>query len=356
MMSRNVRLAMRLAACRTGLLLVAGLHATPGYADSLDELYQLAKQEKTLVMWAAGPSAGYERAAQAFEQRFPGITVSLKGGFSNVLNTQIEQQVSADKVETDVVVLQTIQDLVGWNTRGLLLHFKPDEFDRVRVTMRDKDGAWIALNTNPVFYAYNTDSVRMEDVPTSAIDFLKVYFKGKLISAYPSDDDATLYVFHTIVKKYGWGYMDQYRAQMPKFVQGHLGVARSLASGESRATFDSTVSSTLSVQREGGKVALSGPKDDFLPVFFPAEAILKKAPHPNAAKLYVAWFLSKEWQSQTGVYSSRLDIPAPEGLPRLSDYRLEDRYLEFLTNENLTELRRRFESYTGPVTNVGDVR
>ena len=67
-MSRNVRLAMRLAACRTGLLLVAGLHGTPGYADGLDELYQLAKQEKTLVMWAAGPSAGYERAARAFEQ------------------------------------------------------------------------------------------------------------------------------------------------------------------------------------------------------------------------------------------------------------------------------------------------
>ena len=131
---------------------------------------------------------------------------------------------------------------------------------------------------------------------------------------------------------------------------------RSLASGESWATFDSTVSSTVSVQREGGKVALSGPKDDFLPVFFSAEAILKNAPHPNAAKLYVAWFLSKEWQIQTGVYSSRLDIPAPEGLPRLSDYRLEDRYLEFLTNENLTELRRRFESYTGPVTNIGDVR
>ena len=109
----------------------------------------------------------------------------------------------------------------------------------------------------------------------------------------------------------------------------------------------------MSVQREGGKVALSGPKDDFLPVFFSAEAILKNAPHP---KLYVAWFLSKEWQIQTGVYSSRLDIPAPEGLPRLSDYRLEDRYLEFLTNENLTELRRRFESYTGPVTNIGDVR
>ena len=44
-MSRNVGLAMRLAACRTGFL-VAALCATPGYAESLDELYQLAKQEK----------------------------------------------------------------------------------------------------------------------------------------------------------------------------------------------------------------------------------------------------------------------------------------------------------------------
>ena len=121
-MSGNARLAMRLAACRTGLLLVAGLHATPGYAGSLDELYQ---QEKTLVMWAAGPSAGYERAARAFEQRFPGITVSLKGGFSNVLNTQIEQQVSADKVETDVVVLQTnLEFLTNENLTELRRRFE----------------------------------------------------------------------------------------------------------------------------------------------------------------------------------------------------------------------------------------
>ncbi len=350
----NLRLAIRGARGASGLLLLAaGLHHTPACADNLEDLYGLAKQERTLVMWAAGPSAGYESAARAFEQRF---TVSLKGGFSNVLNAQIEEQVRSNKVETDLVVLQTIQDLVGWNTRGLLLHFKPDEFDRVRSSMRDRDGAWIALNTNPIFYAYNTDKVRSEDVPTSAIDFLNARFKGRLISAYPADDDATLYAFHTIVQKYGWGYMDQYRAQMPKFIQGHLGVARSLASGESWVTFDATVSTTSNVRRAGGRLELTGPKDDFLPVFYSAEAILKNAPHPNAARLYVTWCLSRQWQGQTGLYSSRQDIPGPNGLPRLTDYRLEDHYLEFLTNENLPELRRRFESYTGPVTNAAGVR
>ena len=90
-----------------------------------------------------------------------------------------------------------------------------------------------------------------------------------------------------------------------------------------------------------------------LPVFFTAEAILKNTPHPNAAKLYVTWFLSKEWQTRTGVYSSRRDVPAPARLLPLSNYRLMDHYLEFVSNENqLATLRTRFETYTGPVPNT----
>ena len=102
---------------------------------------------------------------------------------------------------------------------------------------------------------------------------------------------------------------------------------------------------------------MAGPTDDYLPIFFSAEAILKEAPHPNAAKLFVAWLLSKEWQSRAGVYSSRSDVPAPAGLPPLASFRLEDRYLEFVSSENqLADLRRRFEAYSGPVTNTGGVR
>ena len=101
-----------------------------------------------------------------------------------------------------------------------------------------------------------------------------------------------------------------------------------------------------------------GPVDDYLPVVFFAEAILKDAPHPNAAKLFVAWVLSKEWQSRSGTYSPRGDVPPPAGLPVLSSYRIEDRYLEFVTGgeDTLSDLRRRFESYTGPVVNAGAVR
>jgi ABC-type Fe3+ transport system substrate-binding protein len=299
--------------------------SAPVAAQAIDQLYTLAKQEKTLVMWAADPTVDYDSSTRAFEQQFPGVSVLLTRGFSNALDAGIEEQVRAKNGDTDLVIFQTVQHFLAWNRHGLLLPFKPD----------------------------GTEQVRHKDVPRLAIDFLRAEFKGKLIGGFPAHDVATLFAFATIVQKYGWGYMDQYMKQQPKFVQGHLGVARSLGSGEGLVSVGATVSSTLAVQRAGGKVAVAAPTDDVLPVFFTAEAILKDAPHPNAAKLYVTWFLSKEWQSRAGVYSSRSDVPPPVGLPALSSYRLEDRYLEFVSSEDhLTDLRKRFENYVGPLAAV----
>src|SRR3984893_10779007 len=162
-------------------------------AQTIDQIYEAAKAEQSLVLWGAGPTAGYEAAVRAFEQQYPGVKVSLMGGFSNVLNAKVEEQFSAHKVETDLLVFQTVQDCVNWNRRGLLMRFKPDGFETIGPNAKDPDGAWIAANANPLFYGSNTELVAKEDVPRSALDFLKPRFKGKLISAYPADDDATLY-------------------------------------------------------------------------------------------------------------------------------------------------------------------
>lgn len=319
-------------------------------AETTDELYAKAKTDKTLVLWGGGPASNYERAARAFEKQYPGVTVSVEGGASNVFNRKIEEQIKANKIETDLIILQTVQDLVDWSKRGLLLQFKPDGFDKIGISLKDKDGSWIATNSIPFFYVYNPDQVRAEDVPRSALDFLQPKFKGKLITAYPSDDDAALYAFYTIVKKYGWRYMDRYMSQQPKFVRGHLGVARAIASGEYLASFDSSMTAVVAAQRAGGKLAVAAPVYDAMPTFFTAEAILKDAPHSNAAKLFVTWLLSKEWQSQIGIYSSRNDVSAPTGLKPLSSYHLANRYVQFVMNETeLVRLRKRFEKYTGPV-------
>jgi ABC-type Fe3+ transport system substrate-binding protein len=345
--------------CRA-LLLGAVLSLSLGAAvraETMDQLYAKAKDEKALVFYSGGPVAPYERWTKEFMERFPGIAVSVTGGFSNVLDTRINQQLAAKKLEVDLAILQTAQDFVGWKRRGALLRFKPEGFDKIDPRFRDRDGAFMATSVVLLSYAYNTDLVAARDVPQSALDFLKPEFRGKLVTAYPADDDATLFVFDDIVKAHGWGYMKRYMANKPNFIQGHLGVLKSIADGRNAVTFDSTSSTTGSLKAAGKPIAFAFPAKETMPVFFITAGIFKAAPHPNAAKLFLTWFLATAQQSRLGTFSSRTDVAAPPGLKPLSAYRIDASYREFVTNASrMSELRRRFESYTGPVVNKGGVR
>src|SRR5262249_17882168 len=53
------------------------------------------------------------------------IKVSITGGFSNVLDKKIEQQLKDDKLEVDVAIFQTLQDFVRWKAEDHLLNYKP---------------------------------------------------------------------------------------------------------------------------------------------------------------------------------------------------------------------------------------
>jgi ABC-type Fe3+ transport system substrate-binding protein len=324
-------------------------------AETIAELYERAKAEKEVVFYSGGPAAPHENRAKLFTQQFPGIDVKVTGGFSNVLNEQIEQQMAEKKLAVDMAFFQTVQDFVKWKTQGKLQNFKPEGFDQIYPNFRDPDGAYMALSANALTYAYNTAAVKAEDAPKSALDFLKPMFAGKVITCYPADDDATLYLFHVIIQKYGWGWMDKYMASKPHFVQGHLPVARSVANGENIATFDAS-SSVWAFKRQGKLEVVWSPVDE-TPVFTLTGGIFKDAPHPNAAKLYLTWFLAKEQQAKVGSFSSRADVPPPEGFGPLTSYKTANNYREFVIDDKLiAELRKRMEGYTGPPVNEGGVR
>jgi len=327
----------------------------PANAQSIAELYDKAKAEKELVLYTGGPAATHEARAKLFMQQFPGITVSVTGGFSNVLNAEIEKQMAAGALAVDMAIFQSVQDFVAWKQQDKLLAFKPEGFEHVYPNMRDPDGAYEAMSVSVQTYAYNTTKLSAASAPQSALDFLKPEFAGNVITCYPADDDATLYLFYLIVQKYGWPWMDKYMANKPNFVQGHLDVSRSVASGANIATFDAT-STVWPFMREGKVNVVFSPADE-TPVFTATGGIFKNAPHPNVAKLYLTWLLAKEQQARTGSFSSRDDVDPPAGFQPLASYKLGNAYREFVTDTALiADLRKRFEAYTGPPVNKGGVR
>ena len=324
---------------------------------TIEQLYQAAKQEGALTIYAGGAAAPHERRAVEFEKRFPGIKVSVTADFSNILAPKIDEQIQQGKLEVDLTIFQTLQDYVRWKKTGVLLPFKPDGFDQIDPSFKDADGGYVGVWVSGLSYAYNTEKIAATDVPKSALDFLKPAFSGKLITTYPQDDDVTLYLFNTIVAKYGWEYMGKYMANRPSFVRGHLGVSRSISAGENVVTFDAIVGSILDEARNGKPAAVVISTVDPLPIWPQTAAIFKDAPHPNAAKLFISWLLDKEQQSRVGTWSSRSDVPPPSGVKPLAEYKLANDFTAFITDEaRANELRRRFEAYIGPIKGTPTIR
>jgi ABC-type Fe3+ transport system substrate-binding protein len=345
-----------LAVAPLALALVV-LPLSPVHAESLDELHARAKAEGALTIYGGGPARLYEGWVKEYEARFPGIKVTVTGGFAGALAPRIDRQIAAKALEVDFVTFQAVQEFIRWKRESVLLPFKLEGFDAVDPRFRDPDGAYTPINVFAIAPAYNTSLVARADVPRSARDFLKPIFRGKLVTAYPHDDDATLYAFHTIIKKYGWAFMDDYMATEPKFIQGHLGVVRSVAAGESMATFDMMLHHTMVEKGAGKSIDVAFPAEDPIPIWGQLGAIFKDAPHPNAAKLYLQWYMEKEQQSRIGTWSARRDVPPPFGLRPVLDYNVANDLADLVTDPaRLAELRKRFEGYTGEVKNKGGIR
>jgi hypothetical protein len=235
----------RFFAAALALALAAPVLCGNARAETIGALYAKAKAEGALSLYAGGPTAPWERDAASFNALYPGITVTITGGYSNVLDKKIDAQLAAKKVETDLAIFQTLGDFLRWRKEGVLLRFKPAGFDKIDREFKDGDGAFVGVAVNAHPYAYNPNLVPAAEVPKSALDFLKPEFRDKVISAYPADDDATMYVFYSIVRKYSWSYMDKYMANQPQFIQGHLGVVRAIASGDALVTFDTVANISM---------------------------------------------------------------------------------------------------------------
>ena len=182
-------------------------------------------------------------------------------------------------------------------------------------------------------------------------------FRGKLITAYPNDDDATLFAFQTIVKKYGWKYMDDYMATEPKFIQGHLGVVRSVAAGESLATFDMMLHHTMVEKSEGKPIDVAFPATDAIPIWGQLGAIFKDAPIPTPPDS----ICNGIWREGTAGADWHLvgaqRRSATVRLKPILDYNVANDLAELVTDPaQLSALRKRSNPISEEVKNKGGIR
>src|SRR5215468_3348023 len=152
---------LRLTLCLMGttLGLCGLLAATALPARAQLQLQAKGRSEGAFVFYVGGPTAPWEAKAKIFEQRYPGIKVLITGGFSNVLDKKVDQQLKDGKLEVDAAIFQTLQDFVRWKAEGQLQNYKPKGFDSIDASFKDADGAFYGTMVIAMPYMVNTQHV-----------------------------------------------------------------------------------------------------------------------------------------------------------------------------------------------------
>nr|NIO08819.1 extracellular solute-binding protein [Deltaproteobacteria bacterium] len=176
--------------------------------------------------------------------------------------------------------------------------------------------ALVFVNQGGTVLSYNTALVKPKDVPKSMRDLLDPKWKGKMIASDPTASGPGRATFTWLYKSLGPEYIRALGKQKIVFTRDRRSQADQIARGayplgiavsnvDAKPFIDAGAPLQMVWHVKEGSYASAS---------YGGLALVNKAPHPNAAKVYINWVLGKEGQTlladAAGWVSRRRDVPA----------------------------------------------
>jgi iron(III) transport system substrate-binding protein len=275
-----------------------------------DKTLELAKKEGRVSFYTSMGADESKMVADAFQAKYPSIRVEITRLGSEKLLQRIITEGRAASHLFDAVTNSGMEIyLIG--KMGLLARHVTPEFSSFLPDSRDATFGWADMYSNLRLVAYNTRMVPKEKVPRRYEDLLDPQWKGQI--GFPEGQFA---LFATMLKAMG-------EERGRKFFQGlarqnlhyrasQVLVTQFVAAGEFSLGFvyDTQV---LRFKKRGAPLEIA--PMPFITKNIHPLALAANARHPNAAKVFIDYVLSKEGQmfiKNIGRVISRNDIPQEE--------------------------------------------
>jgi iron(III) transport system substrate-binding protein len=255
------------------------------------KLVEAAKKEGEIVYYTTMTLDQSKSVADRFEKKY-GIRVMLFRTGGGPLLNKIFTESRGGRHEWDVVVGRG-EMVLPMMQRKLVTSYSSPETKAIDEQLVDKEGFWSAYYVNSYVLGWNTKLVKREDVPKTYEALLNPKWKGGLISL----DTEAYGMFEGL--KGAWGkektlaYFKRLAALEPVLKRGNTERVQLAVAGE----YPLIVAYNQTIQRMTSRgapidwLALEPAVTQVNPVM-----IGSKAPHPNAARLFFDFVLSKEGQ------------------------------------------------------------
>lgn len=285
---------------------------------SQEDLLRLARSEGELT-WFTSISASEAGAfIKRFEARYPGIAVRLVRGSTFDLVDRIQREIDQGEPQADVLHVLDPAIFVQLRERGELALYEAPPAAAIPPAYKDP-GYWTAARLVTIGLAYDASKTGT-NAPKSWSTLLSSRWRGKLGLKDAQSAGSAYAQYYFLREKYGVSYWEKMAGLGPRIYKTEDDLLKALQTGEIQVAAGIIV---RKLGAAGGKGHLRTIfPNDGVPLVPGPVAILSRAPHPNAAKLFVNYTLSADGQAALrdllGAYSARPDVQAPHGWPALN--------------------------------------
>jgi ABC-type Fe3+ transport system substrate-binding protein len=251
--------------------------------------------------------------AEAFQARFPGVKLSYARASNTETTLKILNESRAGRTTADIFdVTSGIYSLLDAH---VVATYRPRSAENFAPVYKDKDGYWTASNLYFMTICYNTNLIKPADAPTTFEDLASSRWAGKI--AWTSELAITGppgfvgNVLTTMGHEAGMAYLKRIAALKPAALPiSPRAVMDQVISGEYAIGLQIYNHHAAISAAVGAPIAWS--RFEPLIGLFSLMGILKDAPHPNAARLFVEYVMSDEGQK---VLADNDYLPASSTVP-----------------------------------------
>ena len=286
-----------------------------------------AEQEGEVVYYSHDGEAGIAALLDGFRKDFPKIKTSYVRAQTGALYAKITAERSANRFGVDVLQLSDISPAIDFQKRGgYELHVSPEHAAYKPAYQSTPAGHFTWAGVTFAGIAYNRSKVKAEQAPKTWKDILSATHKDG-ISAKLSTSGMQHMQWYTLRKLYGGDFWQEFAKQRPKGFDSRAQLFDRLAKGDDRVCALAEYAGYTLFKEKGAEIDFVAPPDG-LPATPALIGVVNRAPHPEAAKLFVDWALSNRGQSvyQTQtilLYGSvRTDAPPMATGKKLADFKL----------------------------------
>jgi ABC-type Fe3+ transport system substrate-binding protein len=263
---------------------------------------------------------------EAFQAKYPGITVRYNRADSVPTAIKIIDEGRAGSPQADV--FDGIETEPPVAAAGFVAPYVSAHAGLYPPALRDANGLWLATNLYFLTPGYNTNLVKPAEAPKTLDDLLDPRWKGKIVWSNARSAGGPIFVgsvLRHLGEEKGMIWLKKFSKQ--QVVNAYI---------TARAVLDQVIAGEypLVLQIFNHHSALSAKKGapsqwlKLEPVMVQTElhAITAAAPHPNAAKLFLEYMISKEGQlifQKADYFPTRSDVPAsmPELAPSTGGFK-----------------------------------